>query len=199
MKITTLAIAAALLLAPGLASAATWDIDASHTSARFRVRHMVVSWTAGQLGPVTGKLVYDPKKPKTFSVEATIDVKGVDTGDAKRDEHLRNADFFEVEKHPTLTFKSKTMKAAGKGKMKVKGDLTIKGVTKEVTLEVEGPTKAIKDPWGNLRMGAVATTTINRKDFGITYGQVMDNGGLMVGDDVKIEIDIEFMTKEPQS
>lgn len=197
MKISHIALAT-LLLSPSLAFAATWQIDSSHSSARFKVRHMVVSWTHGTMGPVTGTMTFDKKNPAATKVEATIDVKAIDTDDAKRDEHLRGADFFDVGKFPTISFKSKKVKKAGQGKLKLVGDLTIKGITKEITLDVEGPSAVVLGPWGNLRTGINATTTIDRRKFNVTYGKVMDNGGLVVGDDVKIELDIEFTSKPPK-
>jgi polyisoprenoid-binding protein YceI len=188
--------AMAAVLAATAAPAATWDIDASHSSAGFSVRHLMITNVRGAFGGLKGSAEWDGKDPASVKVEATIDMATVDTGDAKRDEHLRAADFFDVAKFPTMTFKSKKAMAAGQGKMKIVGDLTLRGVTKEVTLDVEGPTAAIKDPWGNAKVGATATTKINRQDFGVSWSKTMDGGGLVVGDEVSVTIDLELKERK---
>jgi len=177
--------------APSFADATTFVFDPAHTSAQFAVKHLVVSTVRGNMGQVTGSLEFDDVDPAKSTVEATIDVRGIDTNDAKRDEHLRGAEFFDVASHPTITFKSKSAERVADGKYKVTGDLTIKGVTKEVTLDVEGGTKPIKDPFGNIKLGGVARTKINRQDFGVSWSRAMEGGGLVVGDEVEIVIDIE--------
>jgi len=178
---------------PGSAFAADYVIDPSHTSVGFTVRHLMVSKVRGSFEKVSGTVKYDPNEPEKIVIDATIDAASINTGEAKRDEHLRSPDFFDVAKHPTLTFKSKKAKVLGKGKLEVIGDLTIRGVTKEVTLQVEGLDQEIKDPWGNVRRGATATTRINRKDFGLAWNQVLETGGVMVGEDVDIQIDVELI------
>lgn len=178
---------------PGSAFAADYVIDPSHTSVGFTVRHLMVTKVRGSFEKVSGTVKYDPNEPEKIVIDATIDAASINTGEAKRDEHLRSPDFFDVAKHPTLTFKSKKAKVQGKGKLEVIGDLTIRGVTKEVTLQVEGLDQEIKDPWGNVRRGATATTRINRKDFGLAWNQVLETGGVMVGEDVDIQIDVELI------
>lgn len=192
-RITLLSLALSVA-APTLARAEQWDIDTSHSRAQFSVRHLMISNVRGDLGKVTGTVSWDPKNPATATVNATVDVTGVDTRDAKRDEHLRNADFFDTAKYPTLTFKSKRVEKAG-SKLKLVGDLTLHGVTKEVVLDVEGPTAEIKDPWGLLRSGASATGKISRKDFGLSWNKTLDTGGVAVGDEVAVTLDIEIVRK----
>ena len=192
------ALAAIFLLSgSAVALADTWNIDAAHSGAHFSVRHMMISNVRGEFGKVSGSMTYDAADPKKASVEATIDVSTINTRETKRDEHLKSPDFFDVAKFPTITFKSRKVEAAGKGKLKVTGDLTMHGVTKEVKLEVEGPTAAIKDPWGMERVAVSATTKINRKDFGLTWNKALEAGGLMVGEEVSITLDVEFTKAAP--
>ena len=165
----------------------TWNIDPNHTAAQFSVRHLGISTVRGSFTKVSGSVQYDPSDPAKTTIDATIDANSVDTRVEKRDSDLRGPSFFDVAKYPTLTFKSKRVETAGSGKMKVVGDLTIHGVTKEVVLDVDGPTAPIKDPKGNLHMGASATTTVNRKDFRV------NGAGAAVGDDVPITIDMELV------
>ncbi len=186
---------AVALLAPAPSRAATWELDPAHSSIGFAIRHMMISTVRGQLRTFTGKATGDPTAPDKGAIEVTIDATSIDTANAKRDEHLKSPEFLDVAKFPTITFKSKKIAAAGQGKVKLTGDLTLHGVTKEVVLDVEGPTAAIKDPMGNTRAGAHATTKINRKDFGIVYDKTMDGGGLMVGNEVEITIDVEAVQK----
>lgn len=193
-----LALALFTLLVAPLAGAATWEIDSAHSGAHFSVRHMMVSNVRGDFGKVTGTVVFDAKNPKAAQVNATIDVSSINTREPKRDEHLRSPDFFDAAKFPTITFKSKRVEQAGEGKYKVVGDLTIRGVTKEVTLDVEGPAPEAKDPWGNVKSGATATTKINRKDFGLAWNKVLETGGVAVGEEVKITLDIE-LNKKPDA
>ncbi|MGH7285325.1 MAG: YceI family protein [Polyangiaceae bacterium] len=176
-------------------SATQWDIDTAHSSAHFSVRHMMVTNVRGEIRVTGGKLSYDPGKPESAIVEATLDAKSVDTREQKRDEHLRSADFLETEKFPTITFKSKRVKKDGK-KVAVIGDLTIHGVTKEVTLAVDEISGPAKDPWGGTRVGATATTKVNRKDFGLGWNVALEAGGILVGDDVSITIEAEFTLKK---
>jgi polyisoprenoid-binding protein YceI len=180
---------------PAIAPAvATWDIDSSHTTAGFRVRHLMVSHVRGQLGPVTGTVFIDQRDPSKSRLDVSVDVRGIDTRDPKRDEHLRSADFFEVERHPTVTFRSTRVEAlAGAGgSLRVTGDLTMRGVTLPVTLEVDPLPPAIRDPWGNARLGVFARGRLNRKDWGVQWNLALDAGGLAVGDEVAIEIDAEL-------
>lgn len=192
---------AALAALTGLASVFTaradvWTIDSSHSAAQFGVRHLMVSTVRGGFGGVEGTAEWDGQDVKTLKVDATIDVATVNSREPKRDEHLRSADFFDVAKFPKMTFKSKRAEPAGPGKVKLVGDLTLKGVTKEVVLDVEGPTAPLKNPWGKTVAGASATTKINRSEFGVTWNKALETGGVVVGDEVSITIDIEVVKKE---
>lgn len=176
--------------------AASYELDASHSSIGFGVKHMVVTTTKGQFKTYTGGFAYDPADPASLKANATIQVASVDTGNEKRDQHLRNADFFDVEKYPEITFASTG--AAQKGdEVVLKGNLTIKGVTKEIEipLTVNGP---VTDPWGQSRVGFEGKTKINRRDFGITWSTTMDNGGLVVGDEVTIDLVVEGIQKKAE-
>ena len=170
----------------------TWKIDPAHSSAQFVVRHMMITNVRGGFSGLQGTVVYDPDDHGISSIDVTIDKKTLNTGDATRDTHVKSADFLDVEKYPTLTFKSKKITKDGDG-LKVTGDLTVHGVTKEVALNVEGPTEEQKDPYGNTRVGASATTKIKRSDFGLTWNAVLETGGIMLGDDVKIELDVSLI------
>jgi polyisoprenoid-binding protein YceI len=182
-------IFASILLSLSVAAQDTWQIDPRHTAAQFSVRHLGISTVRGAFTKVSGTVLYDPANPSKDSIQATIDAASVDTRVEARDKDLRSPNFLDVEKYPTITFQSKRIEAAGDGKLRATGDLTIHGVTKEVVLDVDGPSAPMKDPWGNQRVGASATTKINRKDFGV-------NGAPgVVGDDITITLDIE-MTKQ---
>jgi polyisoprenoid-binding protein YceI len=179
--VTVVAMAAA-----AAAQVETWQIDPNHSSAQFSVRHLGVSTVRGAFTKVSGSAKYDAADPSKGSLDATIEASSVDTRVEMRDNDLRSPNFLDVQKYPTITFHSKQTKAAGTGKLQITGDLTIHGVTKEVVLDVDGPTTAIKDPWGNQRIGASAATKINRKDFGV-------NGAPgVVGDEITITIDAEL-------
>jgi polyisoprenoid-binding protein YceI len=169
----------------------TWNIDPAHTTAEFKVRHMMITNVKGQFRPVTGVVVLDESNITKSHVEASIDATSIDTREPDRDKHLKSADFFDVEKFPTLTFASTRVTRAGEGELEVEGDLMIHGVTRKVTFAVEGPTPPGKDPWGNTRIGLSATTKINRKDFGLTWNTALETGGILVGDDVTITLDVE--------
>lgn len=183
---------AALVSAALPSVAATYKIDPQHSQAGFSIRHMMLSNVRGAFNKVSGTIEYDAAKPAASKVDATIDMSSVDTHDAQRDEHLRKADFFDVEKYPTMTFKSTKVVAKGKGHLSVTGDLTLHGVTKSVVLEVDGPTEELKDPKNGGKRGASATTTIHRKDFGISYNKTLDNGGVALGEDVAVTLDVEM-------
>ena len=195
-KFTTTVAAFALFTLPGLAFASAWDIDTAHSAAQFSVRHLAVSNVRGEFGKITGTLQLDDKDITKSTVEATIDVTSINTREEKRDQHLKSPDFFDVAKFPTITFKSKKVAKEGSDRLKVTGDLTIHGVTKEVVLQVDGPAKPIKDPWGNTKTGVTATTKINRKDFGLTWNKALETGGLVVGDEVSITLDVELQQKK---
>lgn len=168
----------------------TYEFDPAHTAVHFSVRHMMVSNVRGEFKNVSGTLKIDSQNLANSTIEATIDATSINTRDAQRDGHLKSADFLEVEKWPAITFRS-TQIQAHKGGGTVKGDLTIRGVTRPITLEVEGPTPEVKDPWGKQRIGGAATATLNRKDFGLTWNSALETGGVLVGDEIKITIDIE--------
>ena len=177
---------------------ATWDIDTAHANAGFRVRHMMVSHVRGHLGPVTGTVFIDEQDLTRSRVDVSIDARGIDSREPRRDEHLRSGDFLDVANHPTVTFRSTRVEAAAgpAGDLRVTGDLTIRGVTRPVTLTVEGLPPAIKDPWGNLRRGVSAHARISRKDWGLTWNMVIEAGGVGVGDEVAIEIDAEIVARK---
>jgi polyisoprenoid-binding protein YceI len=170
----------------------TWKIDPAHSSAHFVIRHMMITNVRGGFSGLQGTVVYDPADLGSSSVDVTIDKNSLSTGDATRDTHVKSADFLDVEKYPTITFKSKKITKDGDG-LKVTGDLTIHGVTKEVALNVEGPTGEQKDPYGNIRVGASATTKIKRSDFGLKWNAVLETGGIMLGDDLKLELDVSLI------
>jgi polyisoprenoid-binding protein YceI len=170
----------------------TYEIDPAHSSAQFTVRHMMITNVRGGFKSVKGTVIYDPENPGASTVEASIDVNSIATLDENRDAHLKSADFLDAEKYPAITFKSRKVEADGE-EAKITGDLTIHGVTKEVVLKVEGPTPEGKDPWGNIRIGASATTKIKRSDFGLSWNAVLETGGIMVGDDLKLELDVQMI------
>ena len=191
----TAGLAAALSL-PVAAANSNWQIDPAHSSAQFSVRHLAISTVRGAFSKVTGSVVLDDKDISKSTVEVTIDTNSVDTRVPDRDNDLRSEKFFDVAHYPSITFKSKRVEQVAPGKLKVTGDLTIRGTTKEVVLDVEGPTAPMKDPWGNTRNAASATTKINRQDFGVKWNATLDNGGVVVGDDVSIIIDVELVKKD---
>jgi len=193
--IRTAILACLLALLAPVAFADTWNIDPAHTTVEFSVRHMTISNVKGVFNKVSGQVTANGTDPSQVQIEATIDAASLDTRQPKRDEDLKGPNFFDVAKYPTITFKSKKIEANGEGKYKLTGDLTLHGVTKEVTLDVEGPSTQVKDPHGNIHIGAHATTTINRQDFGLTFNRTIDTGGLMIGNDVSITIDVEVVKK----
>ena len=176
------------------ALAADYTIDSAHTAASFSVRHLMVSNVRGEFKKVTGKVVYDESNPAATVVEANIDVSTVNTGEPQRDKHLKSPDFFDLDKFPTMTFVSKSAQKTAQG-LDITGDLTIHGITKPVVLHVSGITPEIKDPFGMLRRGATATAVINRQDFGVLWNKSLDGGGVVVGDEITITIDIETTRK----
>jgi polyisoprenoid-binding protein YceI len=171
----------------------TWNLDPVHSTAEFKVRHMMISNVKGQFTGVSGVLNLDETDITKSRVEATIDVFSIGTGDAQRDAHLKSPDFFDAEQFPTLSFRSTQVKRTGDDELAVTGDLTIHGVTREVVFKLEGPTPPAKDPWGNTRLGVSAVTKINRKDFGLTWNTALETGGILVGDEVNIALDIQFV------
>jgi polyisoprenoid-binding protein YceI len=169
-----------------------WNIDGSHSTAEFSVRHLMITNVKGRFGTLSGTVDYDPEKPEASQIDVTIDATSVDTRDEKRDAHLRSPDFFDTEKFPTLTFKSTSVKKTDDG-FAATGDLTIHGVTKPVTLEVETPSAQSKDPWGNTRIGTSAHAKINRTDFGLNFNAALETGGVLVGEHVKISIEVSLV------
>ena len=191
-----LALATFAWPAAAAAQNATWTIDAGHSAASFSVRHMVIANVRGEFAGPAGTATFDPKDLSTLRIDATIDARTINTRNPDRDKDLRSDLFFDVAKYPRITFKSRSVAVAGAGKLNVAGDLTIRGVTKPVTLAVDGPTAEIKDIWGSQRIGATATTTIDRRDFGLVYNRVLEGGGAVVGDQVAISLEIE-LTRNP--
>ncbi len=192
MPRTLFLFAVALLLSLTAAAQDTWQLDPPHSSAQFSVRHLGVSTVRGAFTKVSGAVVYDAANLAKSSIQVTIDAASVDTRVDMRDNDLRSPNYLDVKKYPSIVFQSKHVEAAGAGKLKVTGDLTIHGVTKEVVLDVDGPSAPMKDPWGNQRMGASAATKINRQDFGVAGAPGM------VGDDITITLDVEMIKQVPK-
>ena len=180
-------------LAPPQMSTTTWNIDPVHSVAEFKVKHMMISNVKGQFPKVTGALKLDESDLAKSRVEASIEAASIETRDAQRDAHLKSADFLHVEKFPTLSFKSTGISRVREGELAVEGNLTIHGVTRKVLFSVEGPTPPAKDPWGNTRVAVSATTRISRKDFGLTWNAALETGGILVGDEVTITLDVQFV------
>jgi polyisoprenoid-binding protein YceI len=175
------------------ATTTTWNIDPVHSVAEFKVKHMMISNVKGQFAQVSGVLVLDDKDLTNSRVEASIDGASINTRDAQRDTHLKSADFLYVEKFPTLSFRSTRINRTADAQLAVTGELTIRGVIRQAVFTVEGPTPPAKDPWGNTRLGLSATTKINRKDFGLTWNAALETGGILVGDEVTITLDLQFV------
>ena len=197
-RISRIAILASMALGlsrPAAAASSTWQIDPQHSSAQFAVRHLGLSTVRGAFSKVSGTMQLDDQDVTKSTIEVTIDVNTVDTREPDRDKDLRSERFFDVAHFPTMTFKSKKVEQLAPGKLRVTGDLTIRGTTKEVVLDVDGLTAPTKDPWGNQRVAASATTKINRQDYGVKWNAKLDNGGVVVGDDVNITIDVEMIQK----
>jgi polyisoprenoid-binding protein YceI len=174
-------------------STTTWNIDPIHTTAEFKVRHMMITNVRGHFTAVSGVLNLDEQHPANSRVEAQIEASSIDTRNGQRDAHLRSADFFDVENFPTLSFISTRVSRIGEGELSVEGDLTIRGVTRRVVFAVEGPSAPAQDPWGSTRIGLSARTKIDRKDFGLTWNAALEAGGMLVGDDVTITLDIQLL------
>lgn len=171
----------------------TWKLDPAHSSAEFKVKHMMISNVKGTFSGLSGTLTEDTTDPARSRVEASVDIGNISTGDAQRDAHLKSADFFHQEQHPTMTFRSTKVEKRGEGEYAVTGELTIHGVSRQVTFAVDGPTAPAKDPWGNTRIGLSATAKINRKDFGLSWNAALETGGFLVGEDVQITIEAQFI------
>ncbi len=197
-NITKALLTVAIMALPALAEATPWTIDADHSNMGFSVSHLMVSHVKGNFNKYTGVVDLNDKDITKSNVNVSIDAASINTNVQKRDEHLRSADFFDVAKYPTLTFVSKKWARAAKGALKVTGDLTIHGVTREVVLNVAPFSKESKDPWGNFRRGTSATTTINRKDYGLVWNQALETGGVAVGEDVNISLEVEMVKSQPK-
>lgn len=192
-RITVSTALAVVFSFPASAASSTWKIDPAHSSAQFSVKHLAISTVRGAFSSVNGSINFDDQDVTKSTVDVTIDVNSVDTRQPDRDKDLRSDKFFDVANYPNITFKSTKVEQAGAGKLKVTGDLTIRGTTKAVVLDVDGPTAPVKDPWGNNRAAAAATTKVNRQDYGVKWNAKLDNGGVVVGDDIAIIIDVEMV------
>jgi polyisoprenoid-binding protein YceI len=194
----TVAVAVLTLCSlPLLAGTTTYKIDPKHSDAQFAVTHLMISTVRGEFHGINGTVVYDDADVSKSSVEVTIDATSVDTREPDRDKDLRSDHFFDTANHPTMTFRSTKVESAGPGKLKVTGELTIRGNTKPVVLEVSAPKPPIKDPWGLQRTAISGTTKINRQDFGVSWNKTLDSGGVVVGDDVNITLDVEMIVPPP--
>ncbi len=193
-KLTILSVLLVLGV-PGLAFSEPWTFDPAHSAVQFKVRHLMVSSVRGNFGKIAGTVHYDEKDITKSRADITIDAASIDTRVTQRDEHLRSPDFLDAANHRTITFKSKRVEKNGEGRLKVTGDLTIRGVTKEVVLDVEGPAPPVRDMQGNIRVGGQAAAKIDRKDFGLTWNKALETGGVVVGDEVDITIDLEIYRK----
>lgn len=180
---------------PTTATATNWNIDPSHSSAEFKVKHMMISNVKGSFRGLKGSLAFDQTNPERSSVRASLDVNTISTGDDQRDGHLKSADFFDAAKYPEMTFQSTAVKRNGEGEYKVTGELTMHGVTRQVTFDVEGLGAPGKDPWGNTRIGLTATAKINREDYGLTWNAALETGGVLVGKEVTLTLDVQFIQK----
>lgn len=195
LEVLVITLAAALQTA---AAQSTWKIDPAHSAAQFEVKHLMISNVRGQFGKMAGKITFDGKNYSTVRAEAEINVASIDTREQKRDDHLRSSDFFDAAKYPTITFKSKRVESVQGTKFNLVGDLTIRGITKEIALAVEA-TPIVKGMGGESRIGALATTKLNRQDYGVKWNRTLDAGGVVVGDEVKIILDMELIQEAPKN
>ncbi len=194
--IQTILLSVMILAAATFLQAAVYQVDTAHSTVGFSVKHLMITNVRGEFTEFSGTVHWDPQNPEAFSAEAVIKVPSINTRNERRDNHLRSADFFDAENHPEMKFVSRKVTRSADGKLQVIGDLTIRGVTRQVTLDIEGPTPPIKDPWGNERIGAVATTTINRTDFGLNWNQALEAGGVVVGEEVTITLELELVKQK---
>jgi len=181
--------------APAGTGIITLEIDPAHSSVSFAVKHMMIATVRGEFGRVTGRVVLDVRDPSRSTVEATVDVAGITTREAQRDTHLRSADFFDVEKYPTMEFRSTRVTPKGGDRYEIAGEVTLHGVTRPIVLEAEAGEQELKDPYGNMKRAATATTMVNRKDFGLNWNVALEAGGILVGDEVKVTIDVALIRK----
>jgi polyisoprenoid-binding protein YceI len=193
--LTLIALAAA---APSFADLQEWRVDSAHSYVGFKVRHMMVSWVRGQFADIKGTVKFDPADPSKTNVEVEIDANSINTANERRDKHLRSADFFDVENHPSIRFVSKRVEGSAQSGLKLIGDLTMHGVTKEIALNVEGPAPAVADGRGGEKSGVSASAKINRSDFGLTWNRALEAGGVTVSDEVTLELEVELARGGPQ-
>jgi polyisoprenoid-binding protein YceI len=186
------------LVDPEKSDETIWEIDPAHSSAQFSVRHLMISNVKGEFTKVTGIVNFDGENIERSSIEASVDVNSISTREPDRDAHLKSADFFDVANFPAMVFKSHRVVKNADGSAKLIGDLTIRGTTRETAFTLEGPTSPVKDPWGNVRRGASAMAKINRKDFGLTWNAALETGGVVVGDEVSITLDVELVQKSAE-
>ena len=182
-----------MLMIPHLALAASWKIDPAHTTVEFKIRHLMISWVKGVFTNVEGTVIINESDQARSSVNIQIETASINTNNKKRDDHLRSPEFFDVATYPVMTFVSKKVVIANGQPVEIVGDLTIRDVTREVTLEVEDFSQVVTDPWGNTRRGATASTKINRKDYGLTWSKTLETGGVVVGDEVRISLEVEMI------
>jgi polyisoprenoid-binding protein YceI len=175
------------------AAVTTWKLDPAHSHAEFKVKHMMISNVKGSFSGLSGTLTENTIDATLSSIEASVDINTISTGDGQRDAHLKSADFFDAEKYPTMRFKSTQVKPNGDGGYNVTGDLEIHGAIRQQTFVVDGPSAPGKDPWGNTRIGLSATTKINRKDYGLNWNAALETGGILVGEDVYITLEVQFV------
>ncbi len=168
----------------------TWTLDPAHSSIEFSAKHMMISTVRGSMGAVNGEIIADEENPANSSVQLTVDIAGLTTNEAKRDAHLRSGDFFDAENHPEATFKSTRVELLSENKFRVTGDLTIRGTTKSITLDVEREGEGV-DPWGNVKAAFASSTTLNRKDFGLNWNVALEAGGVLVSEKIKLEITVQ--------
>ncbi|MBF0330034.1 MAG: YceI family protein [Nitrospirae bacterium] len=192
-KLVLFALLLFVFALPSLGLASTWQIDGDHSTVGFSVKHMMITNVKGVFERFSGKIVIDETNIAKSSVKAVIETGSINTRIQKRDDHLRSSDFLDTAVFPTMTFVSKKITASGKERLKITGDLTLHGITREVVLDVENLTEPVKDPWGKIRRGASATTKINRRDYGLTWNKAIETGGVLVGDEVAITIEIEMI------
>lgn len=196
MKLMMAAMSFLLMIAhSGLCIGSTWTIDPQHSHVGFKIRHMMIADVKGSFEKFSGSVEIDDADVTKSRLEVSVDMDSIDTNVDKRDDHLRSPDFFDVAKYPKMSFVSKKVERIVDGKLRVSGDLTLHGVTREIILDVQGPTGEIKDPWGHVRRGASAVSKLNRKDFGINWNKDLDAGGVAVGDEVIISLEIEMIKK----
>lgn len=196
LGVVALAAVVATAGRPLSAEPIVWEVDTSHTTVGFAVRHMMVTTVRGGFGAFSGTVEVTDGKPETARIKITVDTASVDTREARRDQHLRSADFFDVEQFPTMIFESETVEAMGADGLRVSGKLTLRGVTRPVVLDVTDLTQPITDPGGNQRVGASATARIKRSEFGLTWNRAMEAGGVVVGDEVTIQVDVQLVRKK---